>query len=221
MLKTEAQIETEFNDLLQRLYPPDPDDHDDECDPDDYRDDRDDWQHHQQHEHQRDCDTTTRSPGQSPPAPATPPASSLQPAVTAWLGDATVPGVGIIPATIIQELSRSFGATITRALLDADTGVTIATSNTHYRPSTKLAAFVRARDVHCRFPGCTRPARWCDIDHVTPWPAGDTTPTNLHCLCRHHHRAKHSTGWSVTMTPDGVCTWTTPTGRTHTTTPAE
>ena len=36
-----------------------------------------------------------------------------------------------------------------------------------------LARWVRARDRHCRFPGCRRPAMQCDLDHVIPHPAGN------------------------------------------------
>jgi len=223
-LKTPAQVEAEFNDLLQRLYPPDPDDED----PADLLDDWAAWQ-----EHQRFCDDTTAPALSWPPPHAIPPAvagensavaptaASKTPAGVAWLGDALVPGVGVIPASVIQAISRSFGTTITRALVDADTGVTVETGQNTYRPGTRLANFVRTRDQHCRFPGCTRPARYCDLDHVIAWPTGPTTPTNLQTLCRHHHRAKQDTGWSVSMTPDGVCTWTSPSGRTYTTTPAE
>ena len=38
-----------------------------------------------------------------------------------------------------------------------------------------LADLVRTRDAACRFPGCRQPAHRCDLDHVTPWPAGATT----------------------------------------------
>ncbi|MGZ5393916.1 MAG: HNH endonuclease signature motif containing protein [Mycobacterium sp.] len=59
-----------------------------------------------------------------------------------------------------------------------------------YRPSAKLDRFVRARDLTCRFPGCTMPAEFCDIDHVIPYPLGATHPSNLACLCRKHHHLK-------------------------------
>ena len=89
-----------------------------------------------------------------------------------------------------------------------------------YRPGKALAARVRARDGHCRFPGCSVPAARCDLDHVIAHPLGETVEANLQSLCRAHHGFKHHAGWRVTMTDDGECTWTAPTGRTHTTTPA-
>ncbi|RNI22905.1 HNH endonuclease signature motif containing protein [Flexivirga caeni] len=213
-LKSQAQVDTEFNQLLKTLYPPDPDDYaDGELDDDShappYRQD---------------------PPGRPPPwlAPpvddAAPDNEQPQPdsaPVTARVGDAIIPGVGTIRASVVEAMTRSFGMTITRALIDADTGVTVETCQTRYRPSPKLAAFVRARDSHCRFPGCTRPAVRCDLDHVRAWPFGPTAAWNLHCLCRYHHRTKQAHGWTVTMTPLGVCTWTSPTGRTYITTPSD
>ena len=77
-------------------------------------------------------------------------------------------------------------------------------------PAKRLAALVRARDGRCRFPGCHVAARFCDLDHVTPWPAGPTTATNLACLCRRHHRVKQRPGWTATLHADAPMTWTDP-----------
>ena len=143
----------------------------------------------------------------------------------AWLRVApagcAIPGIGIIPADVVADLATRFDTTITRALLDPATGTIIETSSPAYRPPKKIAAMVRLRDGTCRFPGCTRPARRCDLDHVIPWPNGPTQVANLHCLCQHHHRAKHEAGWILAMTPDGVCTWTSPLGQDYTTHPVD
>ncbi|NHN55078.1 HNH endonuclease [Calidifontibacter sp. DB0510] len=87
-----------------------------------------------------------------------------------------------------------------------------------YRPPELMRERVKRRDQRCRFPGCTRGARFTDLDHVVAWPDGPTADWNLQCLCRRHHRTKQS-GWSVTMTPGGRCTWTSPTGRVYMTWP--
>lgn len=61
---------------------------------------------------------------------------------------------------------------------------------------------LRIRDRHCRFPGCYRPASWCDAHHIDPWAHGGTTGiNNLLLLCRHHHRLVHDQGWKLTGTP--------------------
>lgn len=135
--------------------------------------------------------------------------------------DVIVPGVGVIPAAEVAQLTRAVGTRLTRVLTDATTGTTLATTTRKYRPTAAIRHFVATRDQHCRFPGCSMPASRCDQDHVVPWPAGDTTPANLLTLCRHHHRAKHETGWSVRMTPDGVCIWTSPSGRDYRTAPGD
>ncbi len=83
-----------------------------------------------------------------------------------------------------------------------------------YRPAPRLARWVRARDRHCRFPGCRRPATMCDLDHVIPYPAGPTRSENLAALCRYHHRLKTHTPWTARMLPDATQEWTSPTGRT-------
>ena len=90
-----------------------------------------------------------------------------------------------------------------------------------YRPPRRLAELVRARDRHCRFPGCHVAAVFCDLDHVRPWPAGPTTAANLVCLCRRHHRVKQRPGWTARLHPDATLTWTDPTGRTRTTHPPD
>ena len=105
----------------------------------------------------------------------------------------------------------------TGARLDPDDDL----SSSRYRPGTALAALVRSRDGRCRFPGCTVAARFCDLDHVRPWPTGRTRAANLLSLCRRHHRVKQSAGWTVRLTPDGIATWTEPTGRVRTTWPLD
>ncbi|HYO35136.1 MAG TPA: HNH endonuclease, partial [Geodermatophilus sp.] len=73
----------------------------------------------------------------------------------------------------------------------------------------------------CRFPGCRhRVPRTGELDHHTPWPAGQTSAANLTGYCTSHHRGKHQApGWTHRLTPDGMLTVTTPTGLTATTTP--
>ncbi|MBR7743324.1 HNH endonuclease [Phycicoccus sp. BSK3Z-2] len=90
-----------------------------------------------------------------------------------------------------------------------------------YRLGRRLARLVRDRDGRCRFPGCHVAARFCDLDHVLPWPAGVTSAANLVCLCRRHHRVKQRPGWRVVLAPDGTARWTDPTGRTRMTAPLD
>ena len=123
-----------------------------------------------------------------------------------------IAGGGVIPAPLLAEL-RAMGATIQQVLNPID-----LTTVPGYRPSTALARFVRTRDTTCCFPGCDRPAVYCDLDHTIPYTAGGLThPGNLKCLCRKHHLLKTfwvgRGGWSDEQLPDGTIVWTTPTGR--------
>jgi hypothetical protein len=94
------------------------------------------------------------------------------------------------------------------------------TTNT-YRPPDWLIDLIRTRDGHCRFPGCTRPADVCDLDHTVPYQhGGPTNQANMACLCRRHHRMKTHSKWQTHLHPDGTLTWTAPTGHTYTTEPA-
>ena len=90
-----------------------------------------------------------------------------------------------------------------------------------YRPPPALAVLVRQRDGRCRFPGCHVSARFCDLDHVRPWPLGPTAARNLICLCRRHHRVKQRLGWRLRLHPDATVTWFDPTGRARTTRPVD
>ena len=105
-------------------------------------------------------------------------------------------GAGPVPATLPCDPGSG-------ALLDA----TVATA---YRPPHRLAALVRRRDGRCRFPGCSVAARFCDLDHVRPWPTGPTAADNLACLCRRHHRIKQRAGWRVRMLPGALLEWSRP-----------
>ena len=77
-----------------------------------------------------------------------------------------------------------------------------------------------ARDQGCRWPGCDRPASWCDAHHVDHWHTGGRTAIDALVLaCRRHHRLSHSPGWSVKLLPDGTFEVTHPDGRTERTEP--
>lgn len=88
-----------------------------------------------------------------------------------------------------------------------------------YRPSAKLAEFVRLRDLHCRAPECNVPADRCDLDHTIPYPLGPTHASNLKLLCRTNHLMKTFDGWHDVQLPDGTVIWTSPSGRRYVTKP--
>ena len=148
--------------------------------------------------------------------------AATAPRSTTRVADLHVPGVGVVSAACVERLASTVGAAFTVALVDEKRGVTRWTSRFTYRPSITTRRFVEQRDEHCRFPGCMRPGRFCDVDHVVPHAdGGATAPANLQLLCRHHHRAKTFGGWAVAMRTDGVCVWNSPTGAWYRTDPAD
>jgi hypothetical protein len=73
------------------------------------------------------------------------------------------------------------------------------------RTSRTVSAAIRRavilRDGGCAFPGCSVPARWCDIHHVIHWAdRGPTSLANCVALCGRHHRLIHHSDWWIDMT---------------------
>ena len=87
-----------------------------------------------------------------------------------------------------------------------------------YVPGRKLKHLVRARNQTCTAPACNAQAVYSDLDHTVPHPDGPTCQCNLTPKCRRHHRVKQAPGWNATQPTPDTTTWTTPSGRTHTTT---
>ncbi|MBB5789735.1 HNH endonuclease signature motif containing protein [Jiangella mangrovi] len=124
-------------------------------------------------------------------------------------------GYGHITAQVARTLAEE--GVWTWLKTDPGTGHLLDMGRTRYRPSKALADFITARDRTCRMPGCHRPARGCDIDHIKEFAAGGTTcAANCHTLCETHHLLKHRGRWRVTRLPDGTTRWTSPTGHTFT-----
>ena len=132
-----------------------------------------------------------------------------------------VPVLGsLLPSDVVALLCDP-DVVLRLARSDSVTGAVRWQDPTAYRPGAATARAVRSRDGTCRFPGCSTAARRCQLDHVVRHPEGPTEAPNLQSLCATHHAFKHHAGWRVEMDPLGVCTWTAPDGRTHTTWPLD
>ncbi|HTL41116.1 MAG TPA: DUF222 domain-containing protein [Pseudolysinimonas sp.] len=127
----------------------------------------------------------------------------------------TLDGYGPIDAETARRIAahapsfmRLLTHPVTGGLLDIDRGT--------YRPPADLKRWMAVTDQYCTFTGCVRLARTCDLDHTVDYQhGGETRSGNLGHLCRHHHRVKHQTKWSVVQNPAGSAsrsTWTSPTG---------
>ncbi|PRB65676.1 HNH endonuclease signature motif containing protein [Microbacterium sp. MYb45] len=106
----------------------------------------------------------------------------------------------------------------TRLFLDA-AGMLVETDT--YTPTEGMRRFLRARDQHCRFPGCRMPTHRCEIDHQHDHAKGGKTRIdNLGHLCRAHHALKHPDvpdphRWTAQQERDGSITWHSPLGRAY------
>ncbi|MET0296573.1 MAG: DUF222 domain-containing protein [Microbacterium sp.] len=90
-----------------------------------------------------------------------------------------------------------------------------------YQRNASIDRYLRARDQHCRFPGCRLPAIRCEVDHTIDAALGGATDvSNLAHLCQRHHSMKQFTAWKVAQLPGGVLRWTSPLGRIYDDTPA-
>ena len=182
-----------------------------------------------------DLDLIARSPGAiSVSLDVTIPADSIAGAG----GPVTIPGYGEVPAQTGREIVNMHGAAVqARPLVyDATSGrllgagtptgrmswlETVAPSAAYAHPPV-MERLVRLRDATCRAPACRRRADSCDCDHVVAYPKGPTSVDNTCSLCRRHHRLKtHAPGWDLAMSDDGTATWTSPSGRTIQTHPAD
>ena len=165
-------------------------------------------------------------------------APSLDPTGTGD-GDGTLGAIRAKVQVVVSALTLS-GADedpadlVGRSPIDADTARLLAGENpvwdrllTHpvtgtvlecdaYEPTAAMKRLLRARDRHCRFPGCRQPAIRCERDHTIAHSDGGLTHVcNLAHLCKRHHDVKHHTRWHVQQLPGGRLIWTSPTGRVY------
>jgi len=138
-------------------------------------------------------------------------------------GSSRIERLGTASLALLRDwLQRLSGVTIRPVLDPARTDAVDA-----HDPPAWMRELVILRDRHCVFPGCTTDARACDLDHIDPYvpvdvggPPGQTSPANLACLCRRHHRAKTFAGWRYRRLPDDgsggpTYEWTSPQLRTY------
>jgi hypothetical protein len=134
---------------------------------------------------------------------------------------ATLDGYGPIDADTARTLAGHASSFI-RLLTHPETGAVLSVGRDSYRVPQDLKNWLQIRDATCRFPGCSRHASRCEIDHTHDWAHdGQTRHDNLAHLCKSHHILKHKSDWQVAQARDGTgnLTWTSPAGRNYTTKP--
>jgi hypothetical protein len=128
---------------------------------------------------------------------------------------ATLDGYGPIDIDTAKRLAGDAKSWV-RILTHPVTGTVLDLDRKAYRVPKALRRWLRVRDPVCVFPGCTRIARECQIDHRVEWQYGGTTSdTNLAALCEPHHVIKTKSKWELYRDPaTGASWWVTPTALT-------
>lgn len=140
------------------------------------------------------------------------PALSILDPATENTDPADLVGHGPVDAHTARALAESTTTPWDRVVTHPVSGAVLHT-DTYHRTSA-IDRHLRARDRHCRWPGCIVPAIRCEIDHTLDHAlGGPTAVTNLAALCQRHHTQKQFTRWKVRQLPGGVLEWTSPTGR--------
>jgi uncharacterized protein DUF222/HNH endonuclease len=92
---------------------------------------------------------------------------------------------------------------VTRILLNSDSMV-IDVGRAKRVISGPQRKALNARDGHCVWPGCDRPATWTSGHHLVHWIHGGTSDLpNLALLCYRHHWNVHEGGWQLARGDDG------------------
>ena len=101
---------------------------------------------------------------------------------------------GTIPAETVRRLACDSAISRIIGLRELEQEVTHAART--IPPATRRALV--ARDGHCVFPGCDRPAPWCEGHHLVFWADGGPTKLeNLGLVCQAHHRRVHEEEWRL------------------------
>jgi hypothetical protein len=107
---------------------------------------------------------------------------------------------GTVPTATVRRLACDAAITRITGLGELEQEITHAGRS--IPPATRRALV--ARDHHCVFPGCDRPAPWCDGHHLIHWADGGPTKLdNLGLVCGTHHRKVHEEGWKLRCEKDG------------------
>lgn len=85
----------------------------------------------------------------------------------------------------------SCDSSVSRILIGPESEIVDVGRKTRVWTSAQRRA-IAARDRHCTWQGCERPASWTDIHHIEHWAdGGETSIDNGVLLCRYHHTEVH------------------------------
>lgn len=122
-----------------------------------------------------------------------------------------------LPGLVVRKIACD--AAIHRVITDGLSSILDYGRSTRTIPPAVYTSLV-LRDWGCRFPGCDRPAEWCEGHHIWHWEdGGPTNLGNLVLLCSKHLHVVHMKGWHIRLDPTGTIEVTDPSGLRRTSDP--
>ena len=107
-----------------------------------------------------------------------------------------------LSSTTVQRMACD--CSVMRVLLDQES-VVVDVGRSKRVISGPARRALKARDGHCQWDGCDRPASRCDGHHLVHWiNGGNTELSNLILLCHRHHWLVHEGGWQLVKADDGA-----------------
>ena len=102
-----------------------------------------------------------------------------------------------LPVSALTVERLACDCSLTRVLLGSESAV-IEVGRARRVVSGPARRALVARDGHCTWPGCERPASWSAAHHVVHWIHGGLTDlNNLVLLCHRHHWMVHEGNWQL------------------------
>jgi hypothetical protein len=106
-----------------------------------------------------------------------------------------------ISARTVERLACD--SSVTRILLSSESMV-IDVGRAKRVISGPARKALNARDKHCVWPGCERPASWTQGHHLVHWlHGGGGDLPNMALLCYRHHWMVHEGNWQIVRGDDG------------------
>ncbi|MGX5697666.1 DUF222 domain-containing protein [Agromyces soli] len=125
---------------------------------------------------------------------------------------AQLEGVGPIDDATARRLFDE-APSFRRLVTDPVHGAPLKLDRTRYRPTRAQRVWLALTYGRCTRPGCDRPAKSCDLDHLTDWALGGRTDDdNLAPACRSDHVVRHRTAFTIERRADGAVEWRSPSG---------
>ncbi|MHA3683103.1 HNH endonuclease signature motif containing protein [Leucobacter sp. HY1908] len=136
--------------------------------------------------------TTVAAPASSA-APVAPAAPADPIGVVAWYED----GLTITSDAVVAKQRCNAG--VVHVTVDEDYNpLDVGREQRLYNGAQRIA--LATRDGGCRWPGCDRPASYCEAHHIDHWHSdqGRTDIDRGIALCSAHHLQLHNYGWKIT-----------------------